>query len=93
MTRSYRVRLCPRRQRSITLSQGGRLKRSSSKTICRGYSNSERTVIPMLFLWSSANLSSIGSTDARDRLWAQVDSSPGGEMVIDNSDGSCNSMI
>ena len=32
-------------------------------------------------------LVSIGSTDARDRLWHQVDSSPGGEMVIDNSDG------
>ena len=26
-------------------------------------------------------------TDARDRLWHQVDGSPGGEMTIDNSDG------
>ena len=32
-------------------------------------------------------LVSIGSTDVRDRLWAQVEGSPGGEMTIDNSDG------
>jgi hypothetical protein len=32
-------------------------------------------------------LVSIGSTDVKDRLWAQVDASPGGEMTIDNSDG------
>ncbi len=32
-------------------------------------------------------LVSIGSTDPRDRLWHQVDGSPGGEMTIDNSDG------
>ena len=32
-------------------------------------------------------LVSIGSTDARDRLWAQVDGAPGGEMIIDNADG------
>jgi hypothetical protein len=32
-------------------------------------------------------LVSIGSTEVKDRLWAQVDGSPGGEMIIDNSDG------
>ncbi len=29
-------------------------------------------------------LVSIGSNDVKDRLWAQVDGSPGGEMIIDN---------
>ena len=29
----------------------------------------------------------IGSNDVKDRLWAQVDGSPGGEMIIDNADG------
>jgi hypothetical protein len=27
-------------------------------------------------------LVSIGATDVRDRLWAQVEGSPGGEMII-----------
>lgn len=32
-------------------------------------------------------LVSIGSTEVKDRLWAQVEDAPGGEMTIDNSDG------
>ena len=42
---------------------------------------------PKALLVVFGQLVSIGSTDARDRLWAQVDGSPGGEMIIDNADG------
>ena len=42
---------------------------------------------PNALLVVFGQLVSIGSTDPRDRLWRQVDDSPGGEMVVDNSDG------
>jgi hypothetical protein len=42
---------------------------------------------PNALLVVFGQLVSIGSTDVRDRLWAQVEGSPGGEMTIDNSDG------
>ena len=42
---------------------------------------------PNALLVVFGQLVSIGSTDARDRLWQQVDGSAGGEMTIDNSDG------
>jgi hypothetical protein len=42
---------------------------------------------PHALLVVFGQLVSIGSTDARDRLWAQVDGSQGGEMIIDNADG------
>ena len=41
---------------------------------------------PNALLVVFGQLVSIGSTDDKDRLWAQVDASPGGEMTIDNSD-------
>ena len=42
---------------------------------------------PKALLVVFGQLVSIGSTDVKDRLWAQVDGSPGGEMIIDNADG------
>ncbi|HEY5814178.1 MAG TPA: hypothetical protein VIT23_16165 [Terrimicrobiaceae bacterium] len=42
---------------------------------------------PNALLVVFGQLVSIGSTDVRDRLWAQVEGSAGGEMIIDNSDG------
>ena len=42
---------------------------------------------PKALLVVFGQLVSIGSTDVNDRLWAQVDGSPGGEMIIDNADG------
>jgi hypothetical protein len=42
---------------------------------------------PNALLVVFGQLVSIGSTDVRDRLWAQVEGSPGGEMTIDNADG------
>ena len=42
---------------------------------------------PNALLVVFGQLVSIGSTDVRDRLWAQVDGTPGGEIVIDNADG------
>ncbi len=41
---------------------------------------------PNALLVVFGQLVSIGSTDVRDRLWRQVDGSPGGVMTIDNSD-------
>jgi hypothetical protein len=41
---------------------------------------------PKALLVVFGQLVSIGSTDVRDRLWHQVDGSPGGTMTIDNSD-------
>ena len=42
---------------------------------------------PKALLVVFGQMVSIGSTDVRDRLWHQVDGSPGGVMTIDNSDG------
>ena len=42
---------------------------------------------PNALLVVFGQLVSIGSTDVKDRLWAQVDGTPGGEMVVDNADG------
>jgi len=42
---------------------------------------------PKALLVVFGQMVSIGSTDVRDRLWHQVDGSPGGVMAIDNSDG------
>ncbi len=42
---------------------------------------------PNALLVVFGQLVSMGSTDVKDRLWAQVDGSPGGEMIIDNADG------